>query len=172
VTADRNGGAVDRQEMRAMTTATRRNSLSDSERDRFLALKLDGRLGTNRGDGWWHVTPCWYLWEGGMFFHSLGVSRRHLRNLRQDPHATLCVDIDNELNEGLQAGTRAVVCFGVARITSLAEDESFVREITERLATRYLGEEASQYEEMLWVEERAIAIVTPSRWLTWDLTKR
>ena len=61
-----------------LTTATRDNALTDEEREAFLAEKRVGRLGTNRGDGWWHVTPIWYVWENGCFYLSLGNSRRHL----------------------------------------------------------------------------------------------
>ena len=41
--------------------------------------------------------------EDGRFYHTLGNSRRHLKNLRRDPHATLCVDVDPRL-EGWPAG--------------------------------------------------------------------
>src|SRR5689334_6402828 len=61
-----------------LTTATRENALTDEEREAFLAEKRVGRLGTNRGDGWWHVTPIWYIWENGLFYLTLGNSRRHL----------------------------------------------------------------------------------------------
>jgi nitroimidazol reductase NimA-like FMN-containing flavoprotein (pyridoxamine 5'-phosphate oxidase superfamily) len=150
------------------TTATRENALTEAERDTFLARKLDGHLGTHRADGWWHVTPIWYLWEHGRFYHTLGNSRRHLKNLRRDPHATLCVDIDPRLAEGLQAGTRAVVCFGLAE---LVEDARLVREITNRILLRYIGPEAPQFEEAVWFEGRTAVILTPVRWLTWDQSK-
>ena len=77
---------------KSKSTATKENALDAQEVDDFLAIRQDGRLGSNRGDGWWHVTPIWYLWEDGRFFHTLGAGRRHLRNFRADEHATLCVD--------------------------------------------------------------------------------
>src|SRR5215510_16502203 len=139
------------------TTATRENALTEEERDTFLARKLDGHLGTHRADGWWHVTPIWYLWEHGRFDHTLGNSRRHLKNLRRDPHATLCVDVDPRLVEGLQAGTRAVVCFGLAELVAKAQR---VREITDRTLRRYIGPEAPQFEEAVWFEGRTAVILT------------
>jgi nitroimidazol reductase NimA-like FMN-containing flavoprotein (pyridoxamine 5'-phosphate oxidase superfamily) len=42
-----------------LTTATKENALTEEERQEFLAEKRVARLGTNRGDGWWHVTPIW-----------------------------------------------------------------------------------------------------------------
>jgi nitroimidazol reductase NimA-like FMN-containing flavoprotein (pyridoxamine 5'-phosphate oxidase superfamily) len=104
------------------TTATRENALTDEERDVFLAEKRVGRLASNRDDGWSHVTPIWYVWEGGRFFLSLGNSRRHLRNVARDPHVTLCVDDDPRMTD-LTKSPRSVVCF---RLAKLVDDDQTV----------------------------------------------
>jgi nitroimidazol reductase NimA-like FMN-containing flavoprotein (pyridoxamine 5'-phosphate oxidase superfamily) len=153
---------------RSKSTATKENALDSQEIDAFLAIKQDGRLGSNRGDGWWHVTPIWYLWEGGRFFHTLGAGRRHVANLREDSHATLCVDEDPRLTEGLEAGARSVVCFATAE---LSEDEGLIRDVTEKILVRYLGPEASAYVDPIMAEGRTIVTLTPSHWLTWDYNK-
>lgn len=153
---------------RSKSTATKENALDDAERDALLAVRQDARLGTNRGDGWWHITPIWYLWEGGRFYHTLGAGRRHLRNLRVDHRATLCVDLDPRLDEGLQAGARAAVCFGTA---DLSTDESLIRDVTERILVRYLGPDATEYLEPIMAEGRTIVTITPQEWLTWDYNK-
>lgn len=153
---------------RSKSTATRENALNDSERDALLGIRQDARLGTNRGDGWWHITPIWYSWQDGCFQHTLGAGRRHLRNLRRDPHATICVDQDPRLDEGLQAGARAVVCFGTAELST---DEDLIREVTERLLVRYLGPEATAYLDPIMAEGRTIVTIRPEHWLTWDYNK-
>lgn len=153
---------------RSKSTATKENALDPEEVDAFLAKRQDGRLATNRGDGWWHVTPIWYLWEDGRFHHTLGAGRRHLRNLRTDPHATLCVDEDPRLTEGLEAGARSVVCFATA---ALSTDEALIRDVTEKMLVRYLGPEASAYLDGIMAEGRTIVTLTPAEWLTWDYTK-
>jgi nitroimidazol reductase NimA-like FMN-containing flavoprotein (pyridoxamine 5'-phosphate oxidase superfamily) len=153
---------------KSKSTATRENALTPDERDALLAVRQDARMGTNRGDGWWHVTPIWYLWRDGCFFHTLGAGRRHLANLRRDPHATLCIDEDPRLSEGLQAGARAVICFGTAELST---DDALIREITELVLVRYLGPEASDYVEPIMAEGRTIVTVTPDDWLTWDYNK-
>jgi nitroimidazol reductase NimA-like FMN-containing flavoprotein (pyridoxamine 5'-phosphate oxidase superfamily) len=153
------------------TTATRENALTERERDEFLAIKQDCHFASDRGDGWWHLTPLWYVWDGSRFFHTLGASRRHLKNMRRNPNVTICVDVDPRLTEGLAAGTRSVVCFGVAKLTELEEDEELVRQITDRVMERYIGPDRALYSDAVWAEPRTIATVTPQSWLTWDQTK-
>jgi PPOX class probable F420-dependent enzyme len=156
-----------RADLLDLTTATRRNALTVEEREEFLSRKLVGRLATQREDGWPHVTPIWYVWEGGRFYMSLGNSRKHLANLRRDSHVTICVDIDPRVEDPTKT-PRSVVCFGLAE---LVEDEPVVREITEKMEMRYLGAVPPQFEEALWFEGRTAVIITPVRWLAWDQGK-
>jgi nitroimidazol reductase NimA-like FMN-containing flavoprotein (pyridoxamine 5'-phosphate oxidase superfamily) len=150
------------------TTATRENALTEKERDAVLNELRVGRLASNRGDGWPHVTPIWYVWEGGRFVLSLGKSRRHLRNIAADPHVTLCVDEDPR-TEDLSKSPRSVVCFGLAK---LVEDEEGVRDITAKVEARYLpGAEGPELEELLWFEGRVGVEINPVRWLAWDQGK-
>jgi nitroimidazol reductase NimA-like FMN-containing flavoprotein (pyridoxamine 5'-phosphate oxidase superfamily) len=150
------------------TTATRDNALTDEERDAFLTEKRIGRLASNRGDGWSHLTPIWYVWEDGRFLLTLGKSRRHLRNIAGDPHVTLCVDDDPRMTD-LSKAPRSVVCFGLA---TLVEDEQAVREATRKVETRYLGGAGGpELDELLWFEGRTLVEVTPIRWLAWDQGK-
>lgn len=153
---------------RSKSTATRENALTIGERDELLQICQDARFGTNRGDGWWHITPIWYLWEQGCFRHTLGAGRRHLRNLQADAHATVCVDQDPRLAEGLQAGARAVVCFGVAELST---DQQLIRDVTERMLVRYLGPDATAYLDPIMAEGRTIVTITPEHWLSWDYNK-
>ena len=156
-----------RSDLLDLTTATKRNALTVEEREEFLSRKLVGRLATQRADGWPHVTPIWYVWEGGRFFLSLGNSRRHLANLRGDPHATMCVDVDPRVEDPTKT-PRSVVCFGLAE---LVEDQGQVREITEKMELRYLGAVPPEFEEALWFEGRTAVIINPERWLAWDQGK-
>jgi PPOX class probable F420-dependent enzyme len=151
------------------TTATKENALTTEERDEFLTGKRIGRLATNREDGWPHLTPIWYVWEGDRFVLTLGKSRRHLRNIARDPHVTLCVDEDPRTTD-LTKSPRAVVCFGLAK---LVEDEAGVREITGKVEQRYLPEDVRgpELDELLWFEGRVGVEITPLRWLAWDQGK-
>lgn len=155
------------QNLLNMTTATRENALTQDERDEFLTRKLVARLATLREDGWPHLTAIWYVWEEGRFYLSLGNSRRHLRNMRRDPHVTICVDVDPRM-EDLSKSPRSVVCFGLAELVERDED---VRTITEKLEMRYLGGVPPEFHEALWFEGRTAVIITPVRWLAWDQGK-
>ena len=157
----------DRSELLDLTTATKRNALSPEERDEFVARKLVARMATQRGDGWPHVTPIWYVWEDGRFLLSLGNSRRHLANLRRDPHVTMCVDVDPRVEDPTKT-PRAAVCFGLAE---LVEEGPLVREVTEKMELRYLGAVPPEFEEALWFEGRTVVIIEPQRWLAWDQSK-
>ena len=157
----------DRSELLDLTTATKRNALSPEERDEFVARKLVARMATQRADGWPHVTPIWYVWEDGRFLLSLGNSRRHLANLRRDPHVTMCVDIDPRVEDPTKT-PRAAVCFGLAE---LVEEGPLVREVTEKMEMRYLGAVPPEFEEALWFEGRTVVIIEPQRWLAWDQSK-
>ena len=157
----------DRSELLDLTTATKRNALSPEERDEFVARKLVARMATQRADGWPHVTPIWYVWEGGRFLLSLGNSRRHLANLRRDPHVTMCVDVDPRVEDPTKT-PRAAVCFGLAE---LVEEGPLVREVTEKMELRYLGAVPPEFEEALWFEGRTVVIIEPKRWLAWDQSK-
>jgi PPOX class probable F420-dependent enzyme len=157
----------DRSELLDLTTATKRNALTPEEREEFLSRKLVARMATQRGDGWPHVTPIWYVWEGGRFLLSLGNSRRHLANLRRDSHVTMCVDIDPRVDDPAKT-PRSVVCFGLAE---LIEQGPLVREVTEKMEMRYLGAVPPEFEEALWFEGRTVVVIEPQRWLAWDQSK-
>jgi PPOX class probable F420-dependent enzyme len=151
------------------TTATKNNALTTEERDEFLRDLRIGRLASNREDGWAHVTPIWYVWDGERFSLSLGKSRRHLRNIARDPHVTLCVDDDPRTTD-LTKSPRAVVCFGLAE---LVHEEGAVKDATTKMEERYLPADVRgpELDELLWFEGRVKVEITPDRWLAWDQGK-
>jgi PPOX class probable F420-dependent enzyme len=151
------------------TTATKENALTPEERDAFLAELRVARLATQREDGWPHVTPIWYVWDGDRFVLTLGKSRRHLANIARDPHVTLIVDEDPRMTD-LTKSPRAVVCYGLGR---LVEDEARAREIGTKVEDRYLPADVRgpELDELLWFEGRVGVEITPERWLAWDQGK-
>ena len=65
-------------------------TLPDSHRDLLTAPGV-ALLTTNGPDGYPQSTAIWYLADEDVVRISLHTSRQKYRNLRRDPHATLCV---------------------------------------------------------------------------------
>lgn len=63
--------------------------------DYFLGGRLLARLATVSKDGYPHVTPVWYYWDGNCIFINLGKLRAPTRNLRRNPRCAVVVDIDD-----------------------------------------------------------------------------
>jgi nitroimidazol reductase NimA-like FMN-containing flavoprotein (pyridoxamine 5'-phosphate oxidase superfamily) len=160
------------KDTRSKTTATARNAMTDAERDAFLAAPRLSRLSTIRADGFPHVAPCWYLWDGGAFLHSFGPGRMHLQNITRDHKVAECIDMDDRLGHGLDARAAAVVCLGEAQIL---EDRDENVEYNRRILSRYLPpEDVSRYLSISVAEidaGRRIVRVHPVRFITWDYDK-
>ena len=148
-------------------TATKRNAMAASEVAAFLARPLVARLATNRADGFPHLTPVWFIEEDGRYFFTLGERRRHLRNLRRDPRATLLVDIDERPIAGDDGAVKAVMVAGEVHIT---DDPAEVEQYAGRIDARYLGL-PDDAEGVALGESYVLAVLSPSVAMTWDFDK-
>ncbi|HXW81369.1 MAG TPA: PPOX class F420-dependent oxidoreductase [Acidimicrobiales bacterium] len=152
------------------TTVTSTNSMPTDQLVRFMGETHVARLGTINSDGWPHVTPVWYVWEGEGALIILGESRRHLRNLQRDPRVTLCVDEDYRIARGFSAGAQAVVIRGTAAID---HDGERLQAVYAKEAERYLGPEGAQdpaYVAAVASERRVLVVLTPVHIVSWDFT--
>jgi PPOX class probable F420-dependent enzyme len=148
------------------STATAQNALSQAELEALLAEPLVARLATHRADGFAHLTPVWFLYEAETFYFTLGTRRRHLRNLRRDPRATLLVDIDERPRTGPDGRVQAVM---VAGKTELEDDAAVVSAYAARIDERYLG---SQTEAMVGFSETyTLVVLAPVVVMSWDFAK-
>src|ERR1700709_693187 len=120
------------------STATAENALSQAEIDEYLNRRLMARMATQRPDGYPHLTPIWFVWEGGRFLHTLGANRVHLANVARDPRMSLVIDEDYRLADGLAAGARSITVRGDA---VLSQDSELVLDVTYKALVEYLGEE-------------------------------
>ena len=151
------------------STATAENALSQAEIDEYLNRRIMARMATQRPDGYPHLTPIWFVWEGGKFHHTLGANRVHLANLARDPRMSLVIDEDYRLENGLGAGARSITVRGDA---VLSQDPALIKDVTYKALLKYLGEEgAKAYTEPIMAEGRTIVTMTPSAWVTWDYNK-
>ena len=155
--------------MSSKSTATPENALTKAEIDARLGSTALARLATFRADGMIHLTPIWFDWDGEAFRLTLGAGRVHLKNLAANPRATILVDEDPRLQQGLAAGAWAIECRGTV---ALSKDETLIQEVTHRVLLKALGAaDAEQYTEPLMAEGRTIVTITPKDWHTWDYNK-
>jgi nitroimidazol reductase NimA-like FMN-containing flavoprotein (pyridoxamine 5'-phosphate oxidase superfamily) len=74
--------------------------LSEREVERLLGLDVPAHLGTIDPSGHPRVTPIWFLWKEGAFYMTSFADKPHVRNLRLNPRASLCIDTEQVLDDG------------------------------------------------------------------------
>ena len=155
--------------MSSKSTATPENALTSEEVDARLAGRALARFATYRQDGMIHLTPIWFSWDGTRFRMTLGAGRVHLKNLSRDSRATILIDEDPRIEQGLAAGAWAIMARGRAE---LSQDPDLIREVTLDVLSRALGgDDAQTYLEPIMAEGRTVVTLEPSDWLTWDYNK-
>ncbi|MFB4307176.1 PPOX class F420-dependent oxidoreductase [Actinomadura sp. GTD37] len=95
-----------------------------------------GKFCTVGPDGAPHVTPVWYVFDGGDFAFTTNGETAKARNLRRDPRAALCVDDDTPPFAYVEA--RGEV--------TLSDDLDELVDVATRAGARYAGPD--QAEEM------------------------
>ena len=109
--------------------------MSDEEYREFLLGSLrTATLATVRADGRPHAAPIWYLLDGDAFVFTTGEETVKGKNLRRDPHVTLCIDDE-------RPPFHFVVVEGTAE---LSEDASDLLHWATRIGGRYMGEDRAE----------------------------
>lgn len=129
----------------------------------FLAPARHAILATNRADGPPQLTPVWYLYEEGRIYVSAGVNTVKVRNLRRDPHITICVD-------GNRSDPRYVVLQGM--VTIVEPHEGIQEEMRRRIIYRYHENEddARRYHESLRDSPSVLLILEPDKIISQDFS--
>ncbi len=132
--------------------------------DAFLAQPLLARLGTcNPATQQPHVTPVWFAWDGEVLTISGFSSTRKMKDVRRNPRISVLVDLREAVD-----GLTAVLMEGPAEL--LVEPADYVKDMTRRIYTRYLGEEGVlAAEPQSWMndpENRLIRLI-PEKIYTW-----
>lgn len=135
-------------------------SMSESERQEFLADVHVGVLGVERADGPPLVVPVWYSYEpGGDITILMSSTSLKGRLLAAAERATLCAQ-----QESLPY--KYVSVEGPVSIESLATD---AQPEVERMAVRYLGDQMGrQYANADIADDEIKVTISPERWFTVD----
>lgn len=118
-------------------------------------------VGTNRRDRAPHLSPVWYVYDGGTMYVSIREGCVKHRNLQRDPSISVCVD-------GGRQDVRTVTLYGTAEIKS-ADDPS-VEEMRWRIIRAYYptDEAARAYYESVRDMPTVLIALKPEKVSTQD----
>ena len=121
---------------------------------------LIGVVGTFGEDGFPHLVPVWYRYDGERFHVWTLETRTWVRNITRDNRVGFSV------HETEGGGTRGFSAKGHAQITT--SDGDWVTQEIRRLTLRYISDRA-QVEPYIhrWRQLRTIVSITPQRVSAW-----
>jgi nitroimidazol reductase NimA-like FMN-containing flavoprotein (pyridoxamine 5'-phosphate oxidase superfamily) len=105
--------------------------LDQAEIDGLLSLAVPIHLASVDGQGFPHVTPLWFEWDGEAFWMTSLAGRPHLRRLADDPAASVSIDVEEPERDDGERPNRQVRAIGHAELLDDV-DGARTRRITER----------------------------------------
>src|SRR5260370_31409697 len=95
-------------------------AMSKDEIDEFLSGRWDARLATIGKDGYPHVTPLWYYWDGECMYFALTTKRQSYKNLQNSLRCSAGVYMDDRPLMGMRSNmAKAHFVNGDAAMTSV-----------------------------------------------------
>lgn len=131
----------------------RQGELSESERDLVLSAQVSAVLAFVDARGYPRQLPCWFLWEAPAFYITSQADKFHVRRLKENARASVCVEISEETQSARRNGQ--VKGFGEIEIL---ED---IAGWSDRIRSKYLGDVAAA--ETLAVVDRVVLRLEPAR---------
>jgi nitroimidazol reductase NimA-like FMN-containing flavoprotein (pyridoxamine 5'-phosphate oxidase superfamily) len=108
--------------------------LKPSEIEAVLARDVPLHLATIDADGFPHITPLWFEWDGTAFWMTSLPEKPHVRRLRRNDAACVCVDVEGAERPDGQRPNRQVRSLGRAEL-SIDLDGARTRRITTKYVT-------------------------------------
>lgn len=109
--------------------AGRTRQLTDAEIEQLLEADIPARLATLDPEGYPRVVPIWFIWADGAFHMTSLPERVHVKDLRRDPRAAICIDVED----------RHTRQNGQLRARGMAELHSAHEGWTRRITLKYVG---------------------------------
>jgi PPOX class probable F420-dependent enzyme len=131
----------------------------------FLQRVLIARIATVDSEGYPHVVPVWYGWDGESLWISAFRSTQKVRNIQGNPMISVAIDTTTD-----HVDNQAVVLEGRAELVEGPQE--FLREQITWIYTRYLGEDGVLKEEpQSWIadKENILIKLTPTKIINWGL---
>jgi nitroimidazol reductase NimA-like FMN-containing flavoprotein (pyridoxamine 5'-phosphate oxidase superfamily) len=76
------------------------------------------RLATVDADGYPHVTPIWFVWDGELFHLASDSNRPHLARITSNPKVGLVIDLEEPERSGGERPNRQVRVVGDAALSA------------------------------------------------------
>jgi PPOX class probable F420-dependent enzyme len=135
--------------------------MTPSEIEAFLQPPRHAIIAANTG-GSPHISPVWYVYEGGRLYFTLSTGTAKYRHLQQDPHLSACVD-------GCHPDWRTVMLYGTVEF--IPYDQPIEAEMFWRIMKRYYENEAEAIEfgRSIRDETRVLAVMTIEKIVSQDL---
>jgi Pyridoxamine 5'-phosphate oxidase len=95
-------------------------AMTRAEIDEFLSGRWVARLATLGRNGYPHISPLWYYWDGECVYLELTENRQPCKNLRRDPRCSVVIDMDDRPLMGMRSNmAKAVLIIGDAEMTEV-----------------------------------------------------
>jgi hypothetical protein len=95
-------------------------AMTKEEIDEFLSGRWVARLATIGKEGYPHIAPLWYYWDGECVYFELTRSRQSCKNLRRDSRCSVVIDMDDRPLIGMRSNlAKAVLIIGDAELTEV-----------------------------------------------------
>jgi hypothetical protein len=95
-------------------------AMTKEEIDEFLSGRWVARLATTSKNGYPHIAPLWYYWDGECIYIALTHTRQSCKNLRHDPRCSVVIDMDDRPLMGMRSNlAKAVMIIGDAELTEV-----------------------------------------------------
>jgi len=95
-------------------------AMTKEEIDEFLSGRWLARLATLGKDGYPHVAPLLYYWDGECVYFELTRNRQSCKNLRRDSRCSVVIDMDERPLMGIRSNlAKAVLIIGDAEMTEV-----------------------------------------------------
>jgi uncharacterized pyridoxamine 5'-phosphate oxidase family protein len=104
-------------------------AMTSEEIDDFLAGRWVARFATIGKDGYPHVTPLWFYWDGKCVYVELTRNRQSCKNLKNNPRCSVVIDMDDRPLMGIHRNmAKAALIIGDAELTEVGSGKKVVIE--------------------------------------------
>ncbi|MBV6756184.1 pyridoxamine 5'-phosphate oxidase family protein [Rhodococcus opacus] len=140
-------------------------AMTADEVDSFLTVEKTCRVATVDGDGSPHVSPLWFVWQGGCLWLNSIVRSQRWTDLHRDPKTAIVVDGGAQFSElhGIEIRGTAESVGDVPRGRS---HDAALADVELEFARKYTGTD-----QFVADGRHAWLRVTPTSIVSWDFRK-